>query len=205
MKKKTLDRRVWRERLGERRKEEKEKKEEINHSTYRVMTAVIDECLTANITKHLLERTFLTHPPNVQMFFFMCLQLSFLCPYTHYRLITHHAYFTNQQSVGCMDGEAAGKGVVYGKSVHIGGLLVASPLVHIPAHVEMEGISAFFTLLTHILQLNMRQMHWWEVTKDLVAWKREKNERTKVEDKLKREVDFNITHMTAVSYHTPLK
>lgn len=58
-----------------------------------------------------------------------------------------------------MNGDAAGKGVVYGQSVYIGGLPVASPLIHIPAHVEMKRVAATFSLLTHILQLHMGQMH----------------------------------------------
>lgn len=50
-----------------------------------------------------------------------------------------------------MDGETAGEGLVYGESVHIGGLRVASLLVDIPTHVEVEGVAAFFRLLTHVL------------------------------------------------------
>ncbi len=73
--------------------------------------------------------------------------------------LTHHTHFTNQQTVGGVDGEAAGEGVMYGKSVHVSWLLVASPLIHIPAHVEVEWVVAFLTLLTHVLQLHMGQMH----------------------------------------------
>lgn len=58
-----------------------------------------------------------------------------------------------------MDGEAAGKGVVNGKSVHIGGLPVAPLLVNIPTHVEVEGVATFLTLLAHVLQLHVGQMH----------------------------------------------
>lgn len=61
-------------------------------------------------------------------------QLSLPCPQIRYRLTHHtHTHITNQQTVGGVDGEAAGEGVVYGESVYIGGLPVASPLVHIPA------------------------------------------------------------------------
>ncbi len=88
----------------------------------------------------------------------MCLQLSFLCPHIHCGP-THHTRSTNQQTVGGVDGEAAGEGVVYGESVHIGGLPVASPLVHIPAHVEVEGVAASLALLAHVLQLHVGQMH----------------------------------------------
>jgi len=61
-----------------------------------------------------------------------------------------HTLFTNQQAISGMDGETAGEGVVYGESVHIGGVPVASLLVDIPAHVKVEGVAAFFSLLTHV-------------------------------------------------------
>lgn len=59
--------------------------------------------------------------------------------------------FTNQKAVGGVDGETAGEGVVYGESVHKGGLCVASLLVDIPTHVEVEGVAACSSLLTHVL------------------------------------------------------
>lgn len=96
----------------------------------------------------------------------MCLLLSFLCPHIHIRR-TYRTLFTNQQTIGGMDGEAAGKGVVYWESIHIGGLPVASPLVNIPTHVEVKGVATVLALLAHVLQLHVGQMHWWEVTKDL--------------------------------------
>ena len=58
-----------------------------------------------------------------------------------------------------MDGDAAGEGVMYGESVDVGGLPVAPPLVHIPAHVEVERVAAFLALLAHVLQLHVGQMH----------------------------------------------
>lgn len=68
-----------------------------------------------------------------------------------------------------MDGEAAGKWMVYGESIHIGGLPVASTLVNIPAHVEMQGVATDLTLLAHVPELHMWQMHRGEVPKDLVV------------------------------------
>ena len=84
--------------------------------------------------------------------------MSFLCPHIHYRL-THHTHFTHQQTVGGVDGEAAREGVVYGEPVHIGGLPVASLLIHVAAHVEVEGVAAVLALLAHVLQLHVGQMH----------------------------------------------
>lgn len=77
-----------------------------------------------------------------------------------------------------MDGEAAGEGVVYGESIDIGGLQVASPLVNIPTHVEVERVAAFLLLLTHVFQLHMGQMHWREVTKNLLMLEPENKDRS---------------------------
>ena len=87
----------------------------------------------------------------------MHLQLSFLCIHIHY--FSHHTHFTNHQTIGGVNGEAAGEGVMYGESVHTSGLPVASPLVHVAAHVEVKGIAACLALLAHVLQLHMGQMH----------------------------------------------
>lgn len=64
-------------------------------------------------------------------------------------------FLTNQQTIGGMNGEATGKGVMDGEPIHISGLPVASPLVNIPAHVEMDGIAAGLALLAHVLQLHV--------------------------------------------------
>lgn len=58
-----------------------------------------------------------------------------------------------------MDGEAARERVVYGESIYIGGLPVATPLVHIPTHVEVEGVVSYLALLAHVFQLHVGQMH----------------------------------------------
>lgn len=57
-----------------------------------------------------------------------------------------------------MNGEATGEGVMDGEPIYISGLPVASPLVNIPTHVEMDGIAADLALLAHVLQLHVRQM-----------------------------------------------
>lgn len=80
-------------------------------------------------------------------------------------------FITNQQSVGGVNGDATGKGVMDREPIHISGLPVTSPLVNIPAHVEMDGIAAFLTLLAHVLQLHVWQMDWGEVSKDLYKGK----------------------------------
>ncbi|TNN50012.1 hypothetical protein EYF80_039820 [Liparis tanakae] len=90
--------------------------------------------------------------------------------------------FTDQQTVGGVDGEAAGEGVVYGEPVHVGGLPVVSPLVHIPAHVEVEGVVASLRLLAHVLQLHVGQMHRREVSEDLPVREKRRREAS-VEDK----------------------
>lgn len=74
---------------------------------------------------------------------------------------------TNQQTIGGMDRETPGERVVYGEPVHMGGIPVASLLVNITAHVEVERVAALLSLLTHVLQLHIGEMHWGEVTKDL--------------------------------------
>lgn len=66
-----------------------------------------------------------------------------------------------------MDGEAAREGVVYGEAVHIGGLPVASLLVHVATHVEVDRVATPLALLAHVLQLHVRQMRRGEVSKDL--------------------------------------
>lgn len=96
----------------------------------------------------------------------MCPLLYLLCPHKPKRQ-THHTLFTNQQTIGGVDGEAAGEGVVYWQSIHIGGLPVASPLVNVPTHVEVDGVAAILTLLAHVLQFHVGQVHGWKVTKDL--------------------------------------
>lgn len=58
-----------------------------------------------------------------------------------------------------MDGEAAGKRVVYRESIHVGRFPVASFLVNIPTHVEVDGVAAILILLAHVLQLHVGQMH----------------------------------------------
>lgn len=63
-----------------------------------------------------------------------------------------------------------------GEPIHISGLPVASPLVNIPAHVEMDGIAAGLTLLAHVLQLHVWQMDWGEVPKDLMSEKGKKGQ-----------------------------
>lgn len=83
--------------------------------------------------------------------------------------LAHSAHTTNQQTVGGMDGEAAGKWMVYSESIHIGGLPVAATLVNIPTHVEMQGVASDLTLLAHVSELHVWQMHWREVPKDLVV------------------------------------
>lgn len=80
----------------------------------------------------LIRESSLTHPPKIQMFSCTHSCLCLVLKYVIDLLITH-THITNQQTVGGVDGEAAGEGVVYGESVYIGGLPVASPLVHIPA------------------------------------------------------------------------
>lgn len=84
-------------------------------------------------------------------------------------------FLTNQQTIGGMNGEATGKGVMDGEPIHISGLPVASPLVNIPAHVEMDGIAAGLALLAHVLQLHVWQMDWGEVPKDLMCEKARKD------------------------------
>lgn len=98
----------------------------------------------------------------------ICLMLPAVWPRTH----THtHAQsqtpFTNQQTVGGVDGEAAGEGVVNGKSVHIGGLQVAAPPVNVAAHVEVERVASRLALLAHVPQLHVGQMHRCEVLQNL--------------------------------------
>lgn len=56
---------------------------------------------------------------------------------------------------------------MYGQPIYIGGLLVATLLVDIPTHVKMHWVGSPHCLLTHVLQLHMRQMHGGEVYKDL--------------------------------------
>lgn len=90
-------------------------------------------------------------------------------------LIQHNQkYITDQQAVGGMDGKTAGEGVVYGESIHVGGLQVASFLVNIPTHVKVDGVAAFSRLLTHVPQLHVGQMHWWEVAENLSMFGRER-------------------------------
>lgn len=62
-----------------------------------------------------------------------------------------------------------------GEPVYVSGLPVASPLVNIPAHVEMDGIAADLVLLAHVLQLHVWQMDWREVSKDLMRETARKN------------------------------
>lgn len=95
----------------------------------------------------LISESCLTRPPNILMISCVYSCLFFVLTYMIHLLITH---FTNQQTVGRVDGETAGEGVVYGESIHIGGLPVASPLVHIPTHVEVEGVTAMLGLLAHV-------------------------------------------------------
>lgn len=99
-----------------------------------------------------------------------CLALPVLQPHTqsHTHTCAHSRTesgtpFTNQQTIGGVDGETAGEGVVDGKSVHIGGLRVAAPPVNIAAHVEVEGVATRLALLAHVPQLHVGQMHRCEV------------------------------------------
>lgn len=77
------------------------------------------------------------------------------------------AVTTHQQSIGGVDGDAAGEGVVNGEPVHVGGLRVATPLVDVPAHVEVKGVATRLALLAQVLQLHVGQMHRREVLQDL--------------------------------------
>lgn len=49
-----------------------------------------------------------------------------------------------------MDGYAAGEGVVDGQIADRGGGIIASPLIHISVHVEVDGIVSQ-CLLPHVL------------------------------------------------------
>lgn len=77
----------------------------------------------------------------------------------HHKSIVLTNYFTDQQPIGSMDGEAAGERVVDGKSIHVCWILVAPPLVHVPTHVKVKWVAAHYCLLAHVLQLHVRQMH----------------------------------------------
>lgn len=80
---------------------------------------------------------------------------SYFIPHVKSCTFTLKFFLTNQQTVGSVNGEATGKGVMDGEPIHISGLPVASPLINIPAHVEMDGIAAGLALLTHVLQLHV--------------------------------------------------
>lgn len=58
-----------------------------------------------------------------------------------------------------MDGKTTREGVVDGESINVRRLPVASSLVNVPTHVEVEGVATRFSLLAHVLQLNIGQMH----------------------------------------------
>lgn len=74
-----------------------------------------------------------------------------------------------------------------GKSIHIGGLRVASPLVDITTQVKVERVTAFLSLLTHVLQLHVRQMHRREISQDL-GWQKCEHRR-----------DFRMIYATQVT------
>lgn len=64
---------------------------------------------------------------------------------------------TDQQSIGAVDGYTARKGVVDGQTVDRGGGIIASSLIHISVHVEVDWIVSQ-CLLPHVLQLHPRYM-----------------------------------------------
>lgn len=66
--------------------------------------------------------------------------------------------WTDQQSVGAMDGDAAGEGVVDGHVTDIGWRAVPSSLIHISIHVEMNGVVTH-SLLAHVLELHPGYMN----------------------------------------------
>lgn len=150
---KMWDRMAWRERLMKKRRGHGENQplqwSSDGSSNWRVFKANMTCYILVRALSHIFQKSRWFHVSTV--------------PYR----ITQHKHFTNQQTVGGVDGEAAGEGVVYGEPVHVGGLPVASSLVNISAHVEMEWVAAFLALLSHVLQLHVGKMHWWKVTKDL--------------------------------------
>lgn len=65
---------------------------------------------------------------------------------------------TDQQPVGCVDGDAAGEGVMDGQAGDGGRGVVASSLIYVAVHVEVDRIVSQ-RLLPHVLQLHPRHVH----------------------------------------------
>lgn len=61
---------------------------------------------------------------------------------------------THQQAVGGVDGDAAGERVMDGERVQVG-----AALIHVAAHVEVDRVVVPLCLLSHVLQLHLRQVH----------------------------------------------
>lgn len=74
------------------------------------MKAVLDEYSTVIVTWYLLVRA-LSFQTNRG--FNVSTSVYSLSSHTYCIRLTHHTLFTNQQTVGGVDGEATGKGVVY--------------------------------------------------------------------------------------------
>lgn len=80
---------------------------------------------------------------------------------------THYGYFhahitsvseTHQQPVGAVDGDASGEGVMNGQVFHISWRVVASLLIHIPVHMEVDWVVTH-GLLPHVFKLHPFHMH----------------------------------------------
>lgn len=69
---------------------------------------------------------------------------------------------THQQAVGGVDRNAAGEWVVDGERVQVG-----TALVYVTAHMEVDWVAVPLCLLSHVLQLHLRHVHWGEISQDL--------------------------------------
>lgn len=67
-------------------------------------------------------------------------------------------HFTHQQAVGPMYGDAAGETVMDGQVLHIGRRMIASSLIHISVHVEVDRVMTQ-RLLSHVHKLNTLNVH----------------------------------------------
>lgn len=61
--------------------------------------------------------------------------------------------FTDQQSIGGMNGDTARKGMMDGQIHDGGGRVIASSFIHISIHMKMNWIVAQ-CLLAHVLELH---------------------------------------------------